>query len=67
MEWISVNERQPNPDDDVLLYLTATHQDVSSVVVTGWFDCGYGFKTFERTLSFHKITHWMPLPEPPKV
>jgi len=34
------------------------------VEVYGWIDCGY--EDFEPTPSFWRVTHWMPIPEPPK-
>ena len=64
MEWISVNDKLPQDDIDVLC------------LFTGWDDM-----QFQRVLSYdelekewvdwegythNKITHWMPLPNPPK-
>jgi hypothetical protein len=57
-EWISVKDRLPTHEDGKVLIYTA-----------------YGISIGEKTVSNHwrgncaipkQITHWMPLPEPPK-
>lgn len=55
-EWISVNERLPAISG---WYLVATkYPDCDNChVVRSWFD-----GDFKR----RNVTHWMPLPEPPK-
>ena len=61
MEWISVSDRLPREIEKVLV--------INSV---GIFDCGWvGLnkgKIVCRNSHSHigNITHWMPLPEPPK-
>ena len=56
-EWISVEERLPERLVDVLL----CYGD-GSIGIDCWFD-GLGGFLLE---DFHgKVTHWMPLPEPP--
>ena len=57
-EWISVKERLP--EEDVVVILT-DHIDVG----TGWFN-GKGWRTPFADIDEYRITHWMPLPEPPK-
>ena len=56
-QWISVKDRMPEPKKDVLVYSEIEHPHkirVDFLKVSGqWFN------------SFH-VTHWMPLPEPPK-
>ena len=56
-EWISVDERLPHWSDGKVLVFTK-----------------YGFSICERTVNSrwkgqhaNWITHWMPLPEPPKM
>lgn len=59
-EWISVKERLP--EDDIVCILT---DGVSDAI-------GYRGKVFGWHLMWtdyleeSKVTHWMPLPEPPK-
>ena len=61
-EWISVEERLPEEDTRVLVYLeipkldalTYTHCDTDRILYGKWVRWG-GY-----------ATHWMPLPEPPK-
>ncbi len=60
MEWISVKDRLPE-EDIVLTYDGFTirsaeilYEDENEIV---WLDGG---------VCFSNVTHWMPLPEPPK-
>ena len=62
VKWIPVTERLPDDGGCVLIALRWGYVD------TGWYD-----KQFERWTSEFvnryedgEITHWMPLPEPPK-
>ena len=64
MEWISVNEQMPYIGQDVLTYNVLAQTDVNRV-----------YRGSDKTPCFSKgwrkgdcfeITHWMPLPEPPK-
>lgn len=59
-QWISVKERLPENDDYYLTYTTehtceVYRYDGDGEWVTAWDDT-----------ANHDITHWMPLPEPPK-
>lgn len=56
-EWISVKDRLPEPEvKEVLVW----DKEESSVC-----PCN-SFGGWKRLLSFKYISHWMPLPEPPK-
>lgn len=55
-EWISVEERLPNKADWYLVY--AENQRPFVAYFKG--------KTFPLNNHYHKITHWMCLPEPPR-
>lgn len=57
-KWIPVTERLP--EEDAIVILT-DHIDVG----TGWFN-GKGWRTPFADIDEYRITHWMPLPEPPK-
>lgn len=57
MEWIDVKERLPEEADR---YIVHCNVDGDSLVAVLWFG-GYG-RRFDD-----KVTHWMPLPNPPKV
>ena len=79
-EWISVKDRLPEESEPVIVYLSdqrnsgigiAYHLDdkwwggiginqTEPYVVIYYHDGG------QSTLLFHYVTHWMPLPEPPK-
>ena len=56
-EWISVDDYQPEDDFEVLV---ASDDDVK---VSRLIRCGDDSYYFERVPN---VTHWKPLPEPPK-
>lgn len=61
-EWISVKDRLPEDNTDVLVYHGSLISIYSYMGHNEWED-DYGY--FSRT-DDDGITHWMPLPEPPK-
>ena len=58
-KWISVKEKLPPEDESVLIYTI-----MGMCVAARWDDRFF----VSKTASFVKydVTHWMPLPEPPK-
>ena len=62
MEWISVEDKLPEEYQQVLAYY------YGDVYVLAYYDGG--FKDFDEQgypdEPFEDISHWMPLPEPPK-
>ena len=65
MEWISVKDRMPNMKDIVLVYDTFLE-----CVSIGYISEFLGERTvwiidYGESVS-DTVTHWMPLPEPPK-
>lgn len=68
--WISVKERMPKDERQVLAYYGFDHGDgylgMMFVQVLDWF--GHDPKPHfqHEGLNGMKVTHWMPLPEPPK-
>jgi hypothetical protein len=64
-EWISVQERLPEEGEDVLIYTGFAGVDHA------WRDGPdfvlYRSDSYNEALVFNEqVTHWMPLPEPPK-
>ena len=61
MEWISVKDRLPDKENEVLVF--EFRGDVSMAYISG-----YEWRNFESDFKMDSsyITHWMPLPEPPK-
>ena len=57
-EWISVNDRLPENASDVLVYTNA--------IYIGWYDAHFNHWTVYGFGKAKNVTHWMPLPEPPK-
>lgn len=66
-EWISVKDRMP--EDNVPVLLVWTNGRVTSVI-PGWHvsikGLGNDWNTSCGLRPEEEITHWMPLPEPPK-
>lgn len=62
--WISVEERLPDIDAEVLIYTDEGLYDVAQ------YSGGERFWTLERNpvcwVTASGVTHWLPLPEPPK-
>lgn len=56
--WIPVTDRLPQDDEDVLVWVDGTHRDMAYRDEGVWYD--------EEHNHLKNITHWMPLPEPPK-
>ena len=62
-EWISVNDRLPEDDSDVLAYSRNGEECriyPANYAKGVWFDCIFNTPATDTT------THWMPLPQPPK-
>lgn len=59
--WISVKERLPEPEIDVLVWNVA---DLS--VEVGFFEDGFWELDYSGRRSSPAVTHWQPLPNPPK-
>lgn len=58
IRWIPVEERLPDQCIDVLVRYRDKHVLLGTAMCDDW---------IEEDLEDGKITHWMPLPEPPKV
>ena len=62
-EWISVDERLPEEKSNCIVYYKHAFCDDENHI--GICVCFYDGNEFQ--LDFlHKVTHWMPLPPPPK-
>ena len=70
-EWVSVDERLPE-DCGMPVLMVAVNCYDQRVVVKGFTDyqCPIRFltneKEYDHIWSAWEVTHWMPLPEPPK-
>ena len=62
-EWVSVKDRLPKEKSNCIVYYKhAFCEDENNV---GICVCFYDGDEFQMD-SLHKVTNWMPLPEPPK-
>ena len=58
--WISVEERLPEEGKEVLIYVRNYHVTIGRLYNSWMTSGGYNWHARER------VTHWQPLPEPPK-
>lgn len=58
-KWISVKDKMPKNGEQVIAY------NGKSVEV-GLYCFSESFRYFDYSKKNHNITHWMPLPSPPK-
>lgn len=75
-EWISVEERLPEFNQNVLVYGVGLpkygFEGQTAIAITSYTNHKYGFdivgwnEPWQYFSADYKITHWMPLPEPPK-
>ena len=62
--WIPVTERLPDAGDRVLCYCRANIYEVMKMRTDGaWV---HNDKVYDSAYMSGFVTHWMPLPEPPK-
>lgn len=59
MRWIPVEERLPRPEDNPVLAFDCTGP------IIAWYSPKMGWM-YRTGLAGVEITHWMPLPSPPK-
>ena len=70
-KWISVKDRLPEDDVDVIVYAVSNNGGYT-IVITFHTHKLYGLNIegwappWQYFTSSYTITHWMPLPEPPK-
>ena len=62
-EWISVDERLPEEKVNCIVHYKHAYCDNDDYWEIGI--CFYDGEKFRMDLSY-KVTHWMPLPKPPK-
>ena len=62
-EWISVNDRLPEEKVDCIVHYKHAYCDNDDYWAIGI--CFYNGEKFQIDWSY-KVTHWMPLPKPPK-
>ena len=58
-EWININKETPEDDERCLVHLSNGHICIGFYTSETFWSTGYYVNTLE-------VTHWMPLPEPPK-
>ena len=59
-QWISVDDKLPDDCVEVLVY------DTDCGIVIGWYDKETGDFAADFISPLDAVTHWQPLPEPPK-
>lgn len=75
LSWRSVENELPEFDEDVLVYAIGKSNNFIGdgvIAITSYTNNKYGFNIvgwndpWQYFLTNYEITHWMPLPEPPK-
>lgn len=72
--WISVNDALPPSDADVLAYVQYDDFPITAYYKAGFWNAGYQAREYfdspdgciENVLRQYTVTHWQPLPSPPK-
>jgi hypothetical protein len=71
MEWIKLNDKEPALSEECLFSHTAIKmlngETMKPSVHSGYYFGGGVFKSWVDTRDKLVATHWMPLPEPPKI
>ena len=62
-EWISVDDRLPEEKVDCIVHYKHAYCNNDGYWAIGF--CFYDGEKFRIDLAY-KVTHWMPMPEPPK-
>ena len=62
-EWISVNDRLPEEKVNCIVHYKHAYCDNDDYWAIG--TCFYDGEKFQIGLAY-KVTHWMPMPQPPK-
>jgi len=66
MEWIKTSDRLPQKDyPDVIVRIFSEEDGESEYTHVGFYDCN-GWHSDLIEFDSDLVTHWMPLPEPPK-
>lgn len=65
-KWIPVTERLPNKYRHVLAYVPTMKLKRSQAVCEAWLGEGEIWHSSTIPVYQNNVTHWMPLPEPPK-
>lgn len=71
MDWISTDLNMPNYGDAVLIVINGFTQDITYMRdgddhCSDWFEPYFFDHDQGCKISWDKVYHWMPLPEPPK-
>ena len=64
MRWIPVEERKPKPSDNPIL-IYKSWDGRANFIGTAWYSSFHGWIPTNGT-KIYGVTHWMPLPKPPK-
>lgn len=73
-KWVSVKDRLPEKDGEYLVYIDWRYCQLASFTTNKpkeftFINAGYGWYDYDSDYGFYevrRVTHWMPLPEPPE-
>lgn len=64
MEWFSVKDKLP--EKDIPIIIVSDEKAMHGIYSSDWRQCNFYTTNFEQYIFVDDVTHWMPLPEPPK-
>lgn len=66
--WIPEEEKKPSPYETVLISVLSKNGfgEPATLETVGYFECGDWHSYFGPILDGERVTHWMPMPAPPK-
>jgi len=64
MNWIKFSDKEP-PESGLYLIFAPSSDPSSPFIYVAWFEPGFGWSLLPQ-MWIDAITHWMPLPDPPK-
>lgn len=70
-EWIKCSDKYPHAGEAILIVVNGIVQDVTFKYdylcgVDEWFAPYFFDDVSDISIPFNDVSHWMPLPEPPK-
>ncbi len=69
VKWIPVNERLPEKHGRYLIAEPSSLNASGFTIMIVWYSTDYRFHDYDPEwgdIPIENVTHWMPLPEPPK-
>ena len=63
-KWIKISEKLPKENTRILVFINPKYT-FANPLYDGFYDA-HGFVDYRMNWPLENVTHWMPLPKPPK-